>query len=119
MLRAVAFSSLLLEPLINVGVLEERLYPCTVHKRFDPRGHVPVGPAAHPARDAGDRRPLRLERVHGFIDGDLAGMPGRRRGLGAPTPSPVHGRDGDRALSWGQHYRRADRGHLERRPVVQ
>jgi len=77
------------------------------------------------ARDGGQRHPLRPECTHGLIDGDPDGMPGRPcgplprlRGLGAPASSPVHGRDGDRARGRRERHRRADRGGLERRSVV-
>jgi hypothetical protein len=84
------------------------------------------GRAAHaqPARDGGQRHPLRPERVHGFIDGDPAGVPGRpcgplpRRRLRVPAPSPVPGCAGDRARGRHARQRRADRCRLEHRSVV-
>ena len=72
----------------------------------------------------GDGRPLRMEPVEGLIDRDPAGVPGRplgrrRRGLGAPAPSPVHGRDGHRASGRRERHGRPDRGGLQRRSVVE
>jgi hypothetical protein len=63
--------------------------------------------------------------VHGFIDGDPAGVPGRPCGplplrrLGAPAPSLVHGHDRDMTIDRGERHRHTYRGRLERRPVVQ
>ncbi len=60
-----------------------------------------------------------MKRLQRLIE-DLLGRPLglRRGGLGASTPSPVHGPDGSRASGRGQRQRRADRCHLQRRSMV-
>ena len=41
---------LLREPLLDVGVFEERQWPGTEHRRFDTRGRVPGGSVTHPGQ---------------------------------------------------------------------
>ena len=81
---------------------------------------------AQPARNGGQRHPLRLERVHSLIDRDPAGVLGgpcgflpQLRRLGALAPSPVHGHDGERTIGLGERHRRAGRGGMERRSAVE
>jgi hypothetical protein len=64
-----------------------------------------------------------MKRVQRLIDRAPGGVRGQpfglgRGGLGAPTPSPVHGPDGSRANGRGECPCRADRCRLERRSVV-
>ena len=77
-LRAVTLPRLLREPLLDLGVLEERQGPGTEHRRFDPRRRVPGGAVAHPdqvfhrflAHGGEHRRPFQRLHPGPNADGD-------------------------------------------------